>query len=410
MVLSIETDSMEYFSVFDNLISPRLTYRAENEGSTNYENCFFESNKTLEQYYDDMEGADNPFSEITIRGQKGEKWKWTGSGNLKLIHNNLLARSGAARLKVKSGYAVKLRISVGEEDFILGKQDERPVVIEQSALVHNGKSLTRRERRIGRIDSEWDEVIEWPVVGRDDAPLWGKEQVDVVLVGSCGDYLDMDLEGQWEGIGKFHLKLCDDLYKNSGTSDINGNSWVEVLGVCKIEETSEIGGNVKIEEYRGYPIWRDETSDSSLIGPVQYPYKIVVKDKLSGLIPVFTQGYTQRTEASGAINMAKAWIDNKLNSNGGGNGENGENGGNGGNGENGGNGGNGGDGENGGNGGDGGDDSCPDNSSLKETGICECDSGYELDSATMTCVEKEDSFSTYIIVGGLALLGLALLG
>ena len=47
---------------------------------------------------------------------------------------------------------------------------------------------------------------------------------------------------------------------------------------------------------------------------------------------------------------------------------------------------------------------------VDETGICQCDSGYKLDSATMTCVEKEDSFSTYIIVGGLALLGLALLG
>jgi hypothetical protein len=52
-----------------------------------------------------------------LRGQKGLHWNWTINNNLKLIHNNVLARSGAARLKVKPGYAVQLRITVGEEDF-----------------------------------------------------------------------------------------------------------------------------------------------------------------------------------------------------------------------------------------------------------------------------------------------------
>jgi hypothetical protein len=53
---------------------------------------------------------------------------------------------------------------------------------------------------------------------------------------------------------------------------------------------------------------------------------------------------------------------------------------------------------------------CPDNSSLNDLGECECDSGYKLDSNTQTCVKKEDSMSEYIVLGGLALLGLALLG
>ena len=125
---------MEYFKVFDNLITPRLTMRAEGDNAT-YENCFFElpdaGAKTLEDYYDDMDGADNPFSAITIKGTKGKQWKWTANGNLRLNHNNINIlgnKSGAAQLKVKSGYAVKLRITVGEEDFIIGKRKNRPEV------------------------------------------------------------------------------------------------------------------------------------------------------------------------------------------------------------------------------------------------------------------------------------------
>ena len=71
-------------------------------------------------------------------------------------------------------------------------------------------------------------------------------------------------------------------------------------------------------------------------------------------------------------------------------------------------------GDEGGNGGDdggnGGTNTCPDNASLNASGQCQCDAGYKLDSATMTCVEKEDSMSNYILLGGVALLGLALLG
>ena len=103
---------MDYFSTFDNLITPRLTRRAEDDAPAKYENCFFElpsaGAKTLEEYYDDMDGADNPFSAITIKGKKGTQWKWTGNGHLRLNHNKI-KKSGAAQVKVKSGYAVKLR-------------------------------------------------------------------------------------------------------------------------------------------------------------------------------------------------------------------------------------------------------------------------------------------------------------
>ena len=224
--------------------------------------------------------------------------------------------------------------------------------------------------------------------------------MEVVLVGDCGDYLSIDVEGDHDGIHGFRLKLCDETYEYafSGTGQGNPQSdvWIGVVGICDIDETSESGGRVKLPSYKGYTMYRDETE--SIEGDEDHPYRIEVKDRLTGMVTVKKQFYAQRSEAIAAINLAKIWIDEQLANEGdGGNG-----------GGDGGNGGNGGNGENGGNGG--GDGSCPDNSSLKETGICECDSGYELDSATMTCVEKEDSFSTYIIVGGLALLGLALLG
>ena len=51
-----------------------------------------------------MDGADNPFSAITIKGKKGTQWKWTANGNLRLNHNNINIlgnKSGAAQLKVK---------------------------------------------------------------------------------------------------------------------------------------------------------------------------------------------------------------------------------------------------------------------------------------------------------------------
>jgi hypothetical protein len=229
--------------------------------------------------------------------------------------------------------------------------------------------------------------------------------------------LSMDLEGDWDGIAKFRLKLGNDTYANTGSEDINGNSYISVLGVCKIDETSESGTNMKIETYKGYPIWRDETTDSSLIGPVEYQYKIVVKDKYTGRIPVFTKGYNQRSEANAAIGMAKVWIDSQVSSDGGsGDGGSGDGGsGNGGSGDGG--SGDGGSGDGGsGDGGSGDEDwdtnlgACPDNASQNDAGQCECDAGYKLDSNTQTCVKKEDSMSNYIVLGGLALLGLALLG
>ena len=402
---------MEYFKVFDNLITPRLTMRAEGDNPT-YENCFFElpgaGAKTLEGYYDDMDGADNPFSAITIKGKKGTQWKWTSNGNLRLNHNKF-RKSGAAQVKVKSGYAVKLRITVGEEDFILGKQDRYPIVQKQSTQSTNyGKGLTRRERFVRSDSNEWDEVIEWPVVGRDDSPVFGKEQVDVVLVGDSGDYLSMDLEGAWEGIAKFRLKLGNETYANVGISDINGNSYIEVLGVCKITETSEGGGRVRLPDYRGYPMYRDETD--SIEGDEDHPYRIEVKDRVTGLITVKKQFYSQRSEADGAINMAKAWIDKELanGDDGSGSGDDGSGSGEGGSGEGG--SGDGGSGEGGSGEGGSGFDACPPNSSLNESGVCECNSGYRLDSDKMECVKKEDSMSEYIVLGGLALLGLALLG
>ncbi len=399
---------MDYFSTFDNLISPRLTMRAEGDAPAKYENCSFTTGRTLEHYYYNRDEEGNPFSEIKIEGTKGTHWNWTINNNLKLIHNNVLARSGAARLKVKPGYAVQLRITVGEEDFIIGKRTNAPNVRLDGS--NRATGLIWKNVTSGRDDRV--KQYSWPIIAEDDSPSSGKEQIDVVLIGDSDDYLSMDLEGDWDGIAKFRLKLGNDTYANTGSEDINGNSYISVLGVCKIDETSESGTNMKIETYKGYPIWRDETTDSSLIGPVEYQYKIVVKDKYTGLIPVFTKGYNQRSEANAAIGMAKVWIDSQVSSDGGsGDGGSGDGGsGDGGSGDGGsGNGGS-------GNGGSGDEDwdtnlgACPDNASQNDAGQCECDAGYKLDSNTQTCVKKEDSMSNYIVLGGLALLGLALLG
>ena len=395
---------MEYFKVFDNLITPRLTMRAEGDNPT-YENCFFElpnaGAKTLEDYYDDMDGADNPFSAITIKGTKGTQWKWTANGNLRLNHNKI-KKSGAAQLKVKPGYAVKLRITVGEEDFIIGKRKKRPTVRLDG---DETKGIIWKNLLTGSTADRYIEYS-WPIDGYDDSPVPGKEQIDVVLVGDSDDYLSMDLEGWWPGIAKFRLKLGNDLYKNRTSQDINGNSYIEVLGVCKITETSEGGGRVRLPDYKGYSMYRDETD--SIEGDEDHPYRIEVKDRVTGLITVKKQFYSQRSEADAAINMVKIWIDEQLangddgSGSGSGSGEGGSGSGDGGSGS--------GDGGSGSGDGGSGFDACPDNSSLNDLGECECDSGYKLDSNTQTCVKKEDSMSEYIVLGGLALLGLALLG
>ena len=383
---------MDYFSTFDNLISPRLTMRAEDDAPAKYENCSFTTGRSLEHYYYNRDEAGNPFSEITIKGAKGTHWNWTINNNLKLIHNNVLAKSGAARLKVKSGYAVELRITLGEEDFIIGKKGNKPQVrlVGDDTAGIIWKNLVTATGDNTDSDDRFKEYS-WPITGEDDSPSHGKEQIDVVLVGDSDDYLSMDLEGQWDGtdgIAKFRLKLGNDTYANTGSADINGNSYIEVLGVCKIDETSESGTNIKLETYKGYPIWRDERST---------PFKIDVKGNITGLTTVYTQEYSARTEQSAAVGMAKVWIDSQVISNGGS--------------------GEGGSGDGGSGDGGSGDDewdtnigACPDNASQNDAGQCECDAGYKLDSNTQTCVEKEDSMSNYVVLGGLALLGLALLG
>ena len=300
---------MDYFNTFDNLISPRLTMRAEDDAPAKYENCSFTTGRSLEHYYYNRDEAGNPFSEITIKGTEGTHWNWTINNNLKLIHNNVLAKSGAARLKVKSGYAVKLRITLGEEDFIIGKRSNKPQVrlvgddtagiIWKNLLTATGDNTASDDRF---------KQYSWPITGEDDSPSPGKEQIDVVLVGDSDDYLSMDLEGQWDGIAKFRLKLGNDTYANTGSADINGNSYISVLGVCKIDETSESGTNIKLETYKGYPIWRDERST---------PFKIDVKGNITGLTTVYTQEYSARTEQSAAVGMAKVWIDSQFSSNGG---------------------------------------------------------------------------------------------
>ena len=396
---------MDYFSTFDNLISPRLTMRAEGDAPVKYENCSFTTGRSLEHYYYNRDEEGNPFSEITIKGAKGTHWNWTINNNLKLIHNNVLARSGAARLKVKSGYAVLLRITVGEEDFIIGKRTHSPNVRLEGS--NRATGIIWKNVTSGRDDRVKIDTPSWPIIDEDDSPSPGKEQIDVVLVGDSDDYLSMDLEGDWDGIAKFRLKLGNDTYANTGSEDINGNSYISVLGVCKIDETSESGTNMKIETYKGYPIWRDERST---------PLKIEVKGNITGLTTVFTQTYSARTEQSAAVGMAKVWIDSQSSGGGSGDGGSGEGGsGEGGSGDGG--SGDGGSGDGGSGEGGSGDDewdtnlgACPDNASQNDAGQCECDAGYKLDSNTQTCVKKEDSMSNYIVLGGLALLGLALLG
>jgi len=390
---------MDYFNTFNNLTSACLTRRAEGDAPVKYENCSFTTGRSLEHYYYNRDEAGNPFSEMTIKGSKGTHWNWTINNNLKLIHNNVLAKSGAAQLKVKSGYAVELRITVGEEDFIIGKRTNAPNVVldgsnRATGLIWKNVTSARDDRFIEHS---------WPITAYNDSPYpVGKEQIDVVLVGDSGDYLSMDLEGDWPGIAKFRLKLGNETYANTGIEDINGNSYIEVLGVCKIDETSESGTNMKIDTYKGYPIWRDERST---------PFKIDVKGNIAGVSTVFTQEYPSPYEQEAAINVAKVWIDSQDD--------------------------------------DGGDDDtiygcidseannydseatkddgsckynepkddddnddggCPDNATQNDAGQCECDAGYKLDSNTQTCVKKEDSMSNYIVLGGLALLGLALLG
>jgi len=386
---------MDYFHSLDNLIAPRLTYRAEGA----YENCDFSDTHTLQYYQEEgILAEDNPFSEILIKGNKGEHWKWTAGGQLKLLHNYALSWSGAAKLRVKEGYVVKLQITVANEDYMIGKRNPGGGDPKVKLKDSYDTGLIRKRKNDGSGVWEVMSLPRWPIWDYNDSPTYGKEQVQVVLTGDCGDYLSIDIENQWDGIYGFRLKLCDEIYEVAGAGhEINTNVWIKCVEVCKIDETSASGGNIKIEDYEGYPIWRDER---------ETPYKIVVKDAFAGLVTVFTQDYSARNEASGAISSAKVWIDNTIRDNGGG--------GNGGGGNGGGDDDGGGDGGDGGNGGDdggnGGTNTCPDNASLNASGQCQCDAGYKLDSATMTCVEKEGSMSNYILLGGLALLGLALLG
>jgi len=397
---------MEYFKVFDNLITPRLTMRAEGDNPT-YENCFFDTTniKTLKHYSDNMDEAGNPFSEIDIRGKKKKQWKWTSGGQLKL-YEKLVGDSGAVKIRIKQGYAVILRITVDREDYLVGNSDSGGMIRLNGNRYNRG--LVRKPDP--EKAEKWIVDVQWPTYNYNDSPFYGKEQVEVVLTGDCGDYLSIDVEGQHDGIYGFRLKLCDETYEYAYSGAGHGNPqsdvWIGVAGICEITETSESGGRVKLPDYKGYPMYRDETD--SIEGDDDHPYKIEVKDRVTGRITVKKQFYSQRSEADGAINMAKIWIDDQVangddgSGSGSGDGGSGSGSGDGGSGS--------GDGGSGSGDGGSGFDACPDNSSLNDLGECECDSGYKLDSNTQTCVKKEDSMSEYIVLGGLALLGLALLG
>ena len=298
---------MDYFQTFDNLISPRLTYRAEDYVTQQYENCHFDilDIRTLEHYYANMDEEGNPFSEIDIRGGK----TWTGGGQLKLLEK-AWSDSGAVKIGIKQGYAVILKITVGREDYLVGKSTTAGIIR------LNGNRDNRGLVRKPNPDKPDDYIVDdqWPVYDYTDSPGYGKEQVEVVLIGDCGDYLSIDVEGQHDGIYGFRLKLCDETYEyaysGAGQGNPQSDVWIGVVGICDIDETSESGGRVKLPSYKGYTMYRDETE--SIEGDEDHPYKIEVKDRLTGLITVKKQFYAQRSEAIAAINMAKIWIDEQL--------------------------------------------------------------------------------------------------
>lgn len=168
MVLSIETDSMEYFSVFDNLISPRLTYRAEDYVTQQYENCHFDITniRTLEHYSDNMDEEGNPFSEIDIRGKKKKQWKWTGGGQLKL-YEKLVADSGAVKIRIKQGYAVILKITVDRENYIVGSSNSGSII-----RLNGNRSLGGLVRKVSPDDPDkYIADVQWPVYDYTDAPM-----------------------------------------------------------------------------------------------------------------------------------------------------------------------------------------------------------------------------------------------
>jgi hypothetical protein len=208
----------------------------------------------------------------------------------------------------------------------------------------------------------------------------GKEEVTVILNGNTGDYLSVDVESQHDGIANFTLKLGDSVYKPQtehdgnlwlGTGHPQADVWIFLKGVCELSSATASGTKQKIEDYRGYTIWRDDTSA---------PFKIQAKNSL-GLV-VKTQEYATSAESWGAVNLIKVWIDGQVEP------------------------------QNGGGDGDGGDDSgCPENSSLNATGQCVCDSGFKLDATTQSCEPVETKgLSSYLVIGAVALLGLAMLG
>jgi len=379
---------MDYFHKFDALITPSLgsvkslRKRAEGSCAGFADNCIWSHPSTLKDYYG-VATEDNPFELMDIRGEKGKYWKWTPGGNLRL-YEKALTDSGAAKLRVKEGWAVKLAIAIDREDYLIGKPDFMPIVRKQGDA---SRGLARKCTDCNLVYPTIVRELGCQVEGYNDTPVpplsAGKEEVTVILNGDTGDYLSVDVESHHSGIADFALKLGDSMYKPRtnlapGRKHPQADVWIFLKGVCELSPTTASGVNKKIEDYHGYSIWRDDTSA---------PFKIQAKNSL-GLV-VKTQEYATYGEWWGAFNLIKVWIDGEVES---------ENGG--------------GDGGGDGNGnGDGDNFGCPENSTLNQTGQCVCDSGFKLDAATQSCKAVETKgLSSYMVIGAVALLGLVMLG
>ena len=376
--------NMDYFHRFDALITPSLgavkPFRRSAEGSCGgfADNCIWSKPSTLKDYYG-VGTEDNPFELMDIRGEKGKYWKWTPGGNLRL-YEKALTDSGAAKLRVKKGWAVKLAIAIDREDYLIGKPDFMPIVRKEGDA---SRGLARKCTDCNMVYPTIVRELGCQVEGYNDTPVppmsAGKEEVTVILNGDTGDYLSVDVESHHSGIADFALKLGDSMYKPRtnlapGRKHPQADVWIFLKGVCELSPATASGTKQKIEDYRGYTIWRDDSVA---------PFKIQAKNSLGFVVQ--TQEYATAAESWGAVNLIKVWIDGQVESqNGGGNGDDGD---------------------------DGGDSGCPENSTLNATGQCVCDSGFKLDVESQSCKSVEsEGLPSYLLVGGLALLGLAILG
>tara|TARA_B100001287_G_scaffold154837_1_gene130175 strand:- start:2343 stop:3380 length:1038 start_codon:yes stop_codon:yes gene_type:complete len=191
---------------------------------------------SLEMYYSEPyrtggeEYHNRPFSRFNVRGDitwKDETLSGYGGYTLKL--NDVAGDDGAAKLVIKPGWLVRLKIGIKTGYSSLGNEVNDVVLNEMIDDKSDNPNIIR-------VDDEASDA--------------GYFYIIVLLDGDEGDYVSIDLDDEHGDIGQFVIKAGGTSYSEGGKLDNNANDQsvrIELLGVsfksCFTNDDEDDGDN-----------------------------------------------------------------------------------------------------------------------------------------------------------------------